>query len=98
MITEYGEIKDVDVEAYLKRLIGRIFKIIPMHEEGYKTLDIYVENLLRELIGNSNILLGDELLAVTGTLKGLQLDNHKLLKSDVFKALDIIDRVKERVG
>lgn len=97
MMTEYGEIRNSDIDAYLSKLIGRLFKIIPMSEEGSVTLDIYINNLVREIIGNSKIFLGDEMLAISGTLKGLKIGNHKALKSDIFKAIDLIDKAKERV-
>jgi hypothetical protein len=97
MVTKYGVLDSRQVDAYLAKLIGRVFKIIPMNEEGCKTLDLYIDSLVREILGNSQIFLGDELFAICGTLKGLNINNHKQLKSDIFKTIDLIDRVRKRV-
>lgn len=97
MTTNYGEINNKQVIAYFDKLVNRVFKILPMSEENSDTIDEYVNSLVRELIGNSKILYGEELLIVVGTLKGLPYENHKLLKSDIFKAIDIIEKVKKRV-
>lgn len=97
MDTKYGVIDGSSIDAYLAKLIGRVFKIIPMSEENCKTLDSYIDSLVRELIGNSNIFLGEELLVVCGTLKGLNFESHKQLKSDIFKVIDLIAKAKDRV-
>lgn len=97
MMTQYGMIEDVQLIAYLSKLINRVFKIIPMNEEQVTTLEPYVDSLVREIVGNSKVFLGEELLLVCGTLKGLDYSNHRLLKSDVFKVIDVIVRAKERV-
>lgn len=85
------------VDAYLGKLIGRVFKIIPMSEEKVRTLDVYVDSISREILGNSKLFLGDEMLCISGTLNGLNYQNHKLLKSDVFKSIELIEKARERV-
>ncbi|MGG4105153.1 hypothetical protein AAXB25_14650 [Paenibacillus lautus] len=97
MMTEYGMMDDTQLIAYLSKLINRVFKIIPMNEEKVTTIEPYVDSLVREMVGNSKVFLGEELLLMCGTLKGLDYGNHRLLKSDVFKVIDAIVRVKERV-
>ncbi|TVX86073.1 hypothetical protein [Paenibacillus agilis] len=97
MKTQYGIINENQLDAYMSKLIGRVFKIIPMNEEQVSTLEAYVDSLLRELMGNSKLFLGEELLSVCGTLKGLDYSDHRLLKSDVFKAIELIEKARERV-
>lgn len=97
METKYGVLDSKQIDGYLSKLIGRVFKIIPMSEEECETLDSYVDSLVREILGNSKIFLGDELFSICGTLKGLNFDSHKQLKSDIFKAIALIDKTKERV-
>lgn len=97
METKYGVINSGQVDAYLAKLINRVFKIIPMNEERCLTLESYTESLVREIFGNSKIFLGEELFIVSGTLKGLNYESHKQLKSDIFKMIDLIDRARERV-
>lgn len=97
METKYGLISKIQLDAYLSKLIDRMFKIIPMNEEKVSTLDSYVDSLAREIYGNSKVFLGEELISVCGTLNGLDYKNHKSLKSDVFKAIELIDKARERV-
>ena len=97
MITQYGVIKDDYLNAYLTKLIGRLFKIIPMNEEEIATLESYVDSLIREMLGNSKVFYGEELLSVCGTLNGINYSDHKSLKSDVFKVIGTITKIRERV-
>jgi hypothetical protein len=97
METKYGVISEIQLDAYFVKLIGRLFKIIPMNEEKVSTLDVYVGSLMREILGNSKVFLGEELFSVCGTLNGLDYEAHKSLKSDVFKAIELIDKARERV-
>ena len=41
---------------YLDNLIGRVFKILPLKEEGSETVDDYIRNLLYELTGNKELI------------------------------------------
>lgn len=97
MITKYGLIEEKDILAYLNKMIGRLFKIIPMQEESCNTLDDYVDSLIRELVGNSKIFLSDEFVMMVGTLNGLNYKNHSSLKSDIFKVINIVEKTKEKV-
>lgn len=97
MKTKYGLLDDKHIDEYLTKLVGRFFKIVPMSEEGCLTLDSYIDSLIREIFGNSSIFFGDELLSICGTLKGLDFNDHKKLKSDIFKSIDLIKKVRERV-
>jgi hypothetical protein len=95
--TPYGEIDNEYIYSYLTKLTGRVFKILPMQEEGCETLESYVDSLVREIIGNSRIFMGEEMLIISGTLKGIDFNNHESLRSDVFKITNMIDKIKERV-
>lgn len=97
MMTQYGNIDNEQVLSYLSRLINRVFKIIPMNEEKVSTLSEYVDSLVREMTGNSNLFYGEDFILMCGTLKGIDYSSHKHLKSDVFKVIDIIVGIKERV-
>lgn len=96
-MNEFENITSEDIQVYLERLTSRIFKILPLYEEESTTLDSYVDSLVRELIGNSKIIkpLKKELLTLSGTLKGIEFDSHKNVRSDIFKALEIIGKLKD---
>lgn len=97
MMTKYGLIRDDDIVTYFSKLVGRVFKIIPMQEEKCTTLEEYTKSLIREIIGISELFSSDELLVVVGVLNGLDYSNHKILRSDIFKAIDMIHKIKDSI-
>lgn len=99
MMTKFGEIDNNQIIECLDRYVGRVFQIIPMNENESErdTLPIYVDSLTREFTGNSKILFKERFLEIAGTLQGLKYDNHSLLRTDVFKIIKTIEKLKERV-
>lgn len=99
MNTKYGEIPNQVIISSLVRLKGKVFKILPMREEKCETLDLYVDNLIRELVNTKNLVneLQDdgEFLSLLSTLKGLSDNNIdvNICRSDVFKCMDIIKKM-----
>lgn len=99
MISNYGEIDNELLVRCLERYINRIWKIIPMNEkdEERETLPIYADSLVRELIGNSQILFEEHFLEIVGTLKGLQYEDHSSVRTDVFKAINIVKKIQREL-
>jgi hypothetical protein len=102
MITKYGEMDDDLLINYLKRLIGKVFKVIPLKEERSDTLLPYIQSLLRELAGSKELvdaLNNDgEILSIMGTLENLLVEeDKKIIKSDIFKCIAIIKRIQSQV-
>lgn len=97
METLYGEIREEYINDYLEKTTNRIFKILPLSEEECPTVVEYVDSLTREIFGNSTIFFHDELLSISGTLRGLDFTNHKLLKSDVLKMCNSIKKIQKKV-
>lgn len=99
MMSKYGKIDKKIVNDYLSKLINRVWKIIPMNEKEEERIyiDKYVESLIREITGVSIILdtLEGDFLTIVGTLNGLRFDNHNSVRSDIFKIIDIIKRIRE---
>lgn len=96
MITKYGDFNDDIVKKYLEKLIDKIWKLIPMNEKEDERIYIqkYSDSIVRELFGNAKILIAlqSDLITISGILKGLDYNNHKSLRSDVFRAINIISR------
>jgi hypothetical protein len=55
MTCEYGNLDDRWVASYLERLVGCIFKILPLKEESCSTYLEYLDNIVKELIGVQDI-------------------------------------------
>lgn len=102
MNTKYGNIPNQLVISSLERLTGKVYKILPMREEGCNTLDEYIENLLRELISHKELVdelkYEGELLSLINTINALiGQDNFDEFRSDVLKALGIIKNTIKRI-
>lgn len=91
------KIDNKQLSNYLIKLHKRVFKILPMYEESCDTLNDYIDGLTRELLGNSKLFFGDELLIITGTINGLSFHSHKAVRSDILKVCNILAEMQERV-
>ena len=49
---DYAELDESVFQNYFQYMIGKIYKILPMKEEGCKTLTSYLESLKIEMIGS----------------------------------------------
>lgn len=103
MMTKYGEMNDELLVNYLKRLIGKVYKIVPLKEEKSETLLPYIQSLLRELLGCKELIVAlrndGEFISILGTLENLLNEvDQKIYKSDVFKCISIIKKIQSQIG
>lgn len=87
---------------YLKALINKVYKILPMKEEENKTLQCYLTGLEHELVGcyqlHFELVKEPRFLSVINIVKYLETNEYdcKTAKREVFKAIRLIeDIVKE---
>lgn len=92
--TIYGKVENKDIYDNFNFMIGKVFKIIYLKEEDCKTLDIYIKSLSRKFIGISKMYYRKESLSIVNILNGIELDDHKTLRSDVFEIIDVINIIK----
>ena len=85
-------------QEYLKKLIGRVYKIIPLKEEDSKYVDVYIKGLVEELISNARLMRAfnydSRIMIVSSTLKSMiYCNNHSEYKSAVFKCIKYIEQL-----
>jgi hypothetical protein len=103
MNTKYGTINQKVMDSGLQQYVGRFFKILPMFEEKCPTLKQYIQSLNREMIGLSNLVIKlhhyEDFLSLIATLENLTRDNLTVeeVKSDVFKSISILKKMKSKV-
>lgn len=91
-------------QRYFKALIGRIFKVLPMTEEGSETLKEYLENLSTEMIGCYELYrrLIDEpdFMSVISNMQYLSQGNCDVAETrkKVFNSISIIESLIKKVG
>lgn len=102
--TKYQSIPNEYFGNYLNFLVGRVWKILPMSEEGNINLKSYMESLQRELIGNMNLIenLKYDGYFITLLNKIEYLINedceHYICRKEVFGCIGIIKKLSERHG
>jgi hypothetical protein len=99
MKKKYGEVANETIISSLDRLIAKVFKALPLKEESCETLDEYLEGLVRELIGTTEVTskLGNhgEFLTVISTIQSLiKQDVYKDYRKDVLKCVNLVRKIK----
>lgn len=86
---------NIDLQNYFKELIPKIFKILPLYEDGCPTLQKYVKTLQLELNGGkSYILHNHHFLELTFCIEGITLlQDMSLLKTTVFKCIGLCEKI-----
>lgn len=93
------------MQNYLKSLVNRFFKILPMRETEEPTLQTYMDSLKNELIGFERLpteLDGDAMfMSLLATLQYL-IDHTEasqyIFKREVFKSISICNRLRAKIG
>lgn len=103
MNTKYGELPDESLIAYLNWVTSQVFKMLPMKEEESDTLELHMKAILRELIGNKELvdLLKNnrQFLSILGTLESMiTQEDFTTFRSDIFKITNTITKIKQSIG
>lgn len=95
--TKYGPVTTDQFDKYRRSIVGRIYAILPMKEEGVDTVNEYIETLNRELVKNIDIFGPCEhILSVVCLLEHLMSENdHAVYRKEVLHCCNIISRIGE---
>lgn len=88
---------------YLKFLVNRFFKILPMRENNEETLVTYAKSLQNELAGCEEFIVSlnndSNILTLLSILQFI-IDNPECpvsdVKREIFKAINICNKLKDR--
>ena len=85
---------DKDIESYRKVLINKIYKLLPLKEEGLDWQK-YLESIQLELGGFSRIVgMTPELICLLSKLESLyELDSFALYRKTIFECLNVVDEL-----
>ena len=97
---------DMDTELlnnYLKNLVNRFFKILPIRESGEESLPVYMESLKVELLGCQGLVEGLNTDASYMTLLAILqylIDNPECsireVRREVFKSISICNKLHDK--
>lgn len=103
IIIKHGYVTQELFENYLDSLVGRFYKIMPMHEDEDPTLQSYLEGLNRELSGVKSLVIvlnnNPYFMQLIGTVQYF-IDNEfdkKICKKEVMKCIDISKKLKKKL-
>lgn len=98
-----GGVSREALASYFRNLVNLLFKILPMRENNEETLAAYMESLIRELVGFSDLFAATDndagllqILAIVRYLEGHPDCSVKTVRREVFRAISICNRLKDR--
>ena len=88
---------------YMRSLVNRFFKILPIREDGEDTLETYMRSLQAELLGCKEFVLAiheDPLFMSLLNILQYLIDNPEcsltVVKREVFRAISICNKLKAK--
>jgi hypothetical protein len=103
MNTKYGQLPDESLQVYVNGMTAKLFKMIPMKEQRTSSLTKYIESTLREFVGQKELVEhfkhNNEFLTILGVMESLiNQEDFGAFRSDVFKMINLIERLKTSLG
>lgn len=99
---KFNDLPEAAFHNYFKYMIGKIYKILPMKEEGCKTLTTYLESLKIEMMGSYNLyrqlIEEPQFMSALNIIEYL-IDNdvsNDVCKREVFKAIKHIESINNK--
>ena len=98
--TKYGgELDNAALVEYLTRLVGRVYKLLPIRETSETNFQNNHKSLMEELAGGERLLkesgLYLELLSKLESVSDLQ--DHKNFRKSILESIDIVNKIKAEV-
>jgi hypothetical protein len=101
---EFSNEKRLD---YIRRLIGKIFKMLPIREGSEEAFKNYYKSIMFELEGAKDAIFSDsfffvDLVAKINKLPELFFDeknsaNHRDFKKRIMECIDVVDKIREEL-
>lgn len=102
MDTKYGKVSPVDYAKYLSSLNNRIWKLIPLKQEGYTSITSCIERINRELLGFINVYTfasdnqKDYIFSIINLLENAKVEeDFQNYRSDILRCCRLIDKLHE---
>ena len=97
------EIEEVAIHENLKRIINRVYKLLPMREEG-SNWEKPLDTLLEELKGMDRLLIGQHrtffslLCKMEGLFELIEQDDFERYRCTIFECLSLLNDIDQNVG
>ncbi len=97
MNTKYGQLYDPTFNEYISSLINNVWKLLPLKQEGCKTIPSYISRINRELFGLISTIDGQstKIIKVINLLENAGFEeDFKTYRSDVLRCCNLLDKLK----
>lgn len=90
-------------ESYVDRLIGKLWKMLPVREESENSFNLYYESLLRELVTARETVFEESIFFIDLIIKLKSIENldfnenktnHRKFKRGMRECIDIVCKIK----
>jgi hypothetical protein len=89
------EISIEETVMFLESFKGKVFKLLPLREEG-KEWEKHLESLLIQLHGSQILFTGKlEFMELIVLLNGMHKADFPVYRRSVFECINLLDRMKE---
>ena len=99
--------KQILLVPYFNSMVGKVFKVLPLYDEGNLGINTYIESLLFELYGlQKAVVLADiekDYVSLVSTLESVESElakidiNKQVLKRELFKCIDIVKNMVDKL-
>jgi hypothetical protein len=100
MKIKYGSTIDKkDLIEYFEMLRTNIWKLLPIRDHEFDTLETYFNSLMLELCGGNKLIVNDKyFIQLINNLESLlDCENQDKFKSQVFKCTDICKKIIKNI-
>jgi len=89
------EISIEDTVMFIEGFKGKVFKLLPLREEG-KEWEKHLESLLIQLYGSQILFVGKlEFVDLITILNGMRGAEFPVFRRSVFECINLLDKMKE---
>lgn len=98
METYYGNISPALFDSYIRSLTGRVWKLLPMKQEGCETLCEYIDSLIKELHSVNEVFLehpnAEYFVTIVLLLHSAKTENDfKIYRREILRCCNLLNRV-----
>lgn len=87
---------EINLNEYTDKLVGRIYKILPLIESDKDNAKKYLNNLLVELNGANKYFDNINFTRIIFSLEGMKnITDYNIVRSKIFECINLVNKIKK---